>query len=133
MLRNFLHSKIHRATVTEANVNYVGSLSIDEELMELAGIEVNEVVHLANVTTGERLTTYAIPAPRGSRILGANGAAAHKMQVGDIIIVFTFSMLTDAERLTHAPRLLFVDADNNPVANEQEERHGELSEALLLG
>ena len=132
MLRNFLHSKIHRATVTEANLNYVGSLSIDAELMELAEIEENEIVHLANVTSGARLTTYAIRAPRGSRIIGANGAAAHHMRVGDTIIIFSFAMLTDQERLEHTPKLVFVDEANNPVHLADAEHHGEFADAYLL-
>ena len=115
MLRNFLRCKIHGATVTEANLDYVGSLAIDEDLMSLAGIEENEVVQVANITNGERLTTYAIKAPAGSRAFGANGAAAHKIRKGDRIIVFAFALCTEAEIETHQPKLVFVDDDNKPV------------------
>lgn len=115
MLRNFLRCKIHGATVTEANLDYVGSLAIDEDLMSLAGIEENEVVQVANITNGERLTTYAIKAPAGSRAFGANGAAAHKIRKGDRIIVFAFALCTEAEIETHQPKLVFVDEDNKPV------------------
>lgn len=115
MLRNFLRCKIHGATVTEANLDYVGSLAIDEDLMTLAGIEENEVVQVANITNGERLTTYAIKAPAGSRAFGANGAAAHKIRKGDRIIVFAFALCTEAEIETHQPKLVFVDEDNKPV------------------
>lgn len=101
--------------VTEANLDYVGSLAIDEDLMSLAGIEENEVVQVANITNGERLTTYAIKAPAGSRAFGANGAAAHKIRKGDRIIVFAFALCTEAEIETHQPKLVFVDEDNKPV------------------
>ena len=126
MLRNFLRLKLHGVHVTEANLHYVGSLSIDVELMELAGIAANEVVHIANVTNGERLTTYAIEAPRGSRVIGANGAAAHKVRVGDTLIVFAFAMLDEAEVLAHQPRLVFADEGNNPFRLADAEQHGEL-------
>ena len=125
MLRNFLRSKLHGVRVTEANLHYVGSLSIDEELMELAGIVENEVVHIANVTNGERLTTYAIRAPRGSRTIGANGAAAHKVRVGDTLIVFAFAMLTEDEMAAHVPRLIFADAENHPFRLADGEKHGD--------
>lgn len=117
MMRNFLRAKIHAATVTEANLHYVGSLSIDEELMEQVGIEVNEVVHLANVSNGERLTTYAIAAPRGSRTFCANGAAAHLVRPGDRIIIFAFGWYTEQELATHTPKLLFLDDKNEPTAD----------------
>lgn len=115
MLRNFLRCKIHGATVTEANLDYIGSLAIDEDLMRLTGIEENEVVQVANITNGERLTTYAIKAPAGSRTFGANGAAAHKIRKGDRIIVFAFALCTEAEIETHQPKLVFVDEANQPV------------------
>ena len=127
MLRNFLRSKLHGVHVTEANLHYVGSLSIDIELMELAGIAANEIVHIANVTNGERLTTYAIEAPRGSRVIGANGAAAHKVRLGDTLIVFAFAMLNEAEVLTHRPRLVFADEGNHPFRLADTEQHGELA------
>lgn len=115
MLRNFLRAKIHGATVTEANLDYIGSLAIDEEIMRRAGIEENEVVQVANMTNGERLTTYAIRAPAGSRAFGANGAAAHKIRKGDRIIVFAFGLLTEEEAETHEPTLVFVNEANDPV------------------
>ena len=129
MLRNFLRSKIHGVRVTEANLRYVGSLSIDGELLELASIEENEVVHLANLTNGERLTTYAIRAPRGSRTISANGAAAHKVRVGDQIIIFSFALLNEEERLLFTPKLVFVDEANNPIPARSTEQHGELTGA----
>lgn len=125
MLRTFLRSKIHRATVTEADLNYVGSLAIDEELMRLSGIEENEVVQIANITNGERLITYAIRAPEGSRTICANGAAAHKVRAGDLIIIFAFAMCTDEEARSLSPRLVFVDAANNPVVGPPSEVYAE--------
>ncbi|HEV2419095.1 MAG TPA: aspartate 1-decarboxylase [Terriglobia bacterium] len=125
MLRNFLRCKIHGATVTEANVDYIGSLAIDEEIMRLAGIEENEVVQVANLTNGERLTTYAIRAPAGSRAFGANGAAAHKIRRGDRIIVFAFAMYAEDEIEAHKPNLVFVDEANNPVAGPARETFAE--------
>jgi aspartate 1-decarboxylase len=126
MLRNFLRSKIHGATVTEANLNYLGSLSIDEDLMELAGLAENEVVHIANVTNGARLTTYAIAAPRGSRVFCANGAAAHLVHAGDRIIIFAFGWLTEDEGRSHKPRLVFLDQKNDPMAARTREEHAAL-------
>ncbi len=125
MLRNYLRSKIHGANVTEANLNYIGSLSIDEDLMDLAGISSNEVVHIANASNGERLTTYAIPAPRGSRVFCANGAAAHRIAVGDRIIIFAFGWLTEQEAVDFKPTLVFVDGANQPVAAPVKEVHAQ--------
>jgi aspartate 1-decarboxylase len=125
MLRNFLRSKIHRATVTEANVDYIGSLAIDEELMELAGIGENEIVHLGNLSNGERLTTYAIKAPRGGRTICVNGAAALRMSVGDQIIIFAFGWYNEQEAKEHHPQLVFVDAKNNPILGATSESHAQ--------
>jgi aspartate 1-decarboxylase len=123
VLREFLRCKIHRASVTEADIEYIGSLAMDEDLMNLAGLEENEVVHIANLTNGERLTTYAIRAPRGSRTICANGAAAHKVRVGDKIIIFGFAMCTEDEIRRLEPRLVFVDESNNPVTGPHKEAY----------
>ena len=123
MLRDFLRCKLHRVTVTQADINYIGSLAIDEDLMDLAGLEENEVVHIANLTNGERLTTYAIRAPRGSRTICSNGAAAHKVRVGDKIIIFGFAMCTEQEIRELEPKLVFVDEDNNPVPGPRQETY----------
>lgn len=131
MLRTFLHSKIHRATVTEADLDYLGSLSIDLELLALAGLEENEVIHVANLTNGERLTTYAIGAPHGSRTFAANGAAAHKIRVGDRIIIFGFAQCTPEEFRSLQPTLLFLDDHNDPVPGPARESHTEVIPAPL--
>jgi aspartate 1-decarboxylase len=125
MLRQFLRCKIHRATVTEADIDYVGSLAIDDELMRLSGLEENEVVQVANIINGERLVTYAIRAPFGSRTICANGAAAHKIRVGDQVIIFGFAMCTETEIATLVPRIVFVDELNNPVSGPAREAYAE--------
>jgi len=110
-----LKSKIHRATVTQADVQYEGSLSIDRELMRLADIVPFEEIHVWNVTNGERLTTYAIEAPEGSGMICANGAAAHLVRVGDVIIIASFAHMQHVAA-DYEPTALFVDARNRPVA-----------------
>lgn len=127
MLRTFLRSKIHGATVTDANVEYVGSLSIDEELMELAGLAEYEEVGIADLVNGERLTTYVIRAERGSRIIGVNGAAALKVFKGHKIIIFNYALLSEEEVPDHVPRLVFVDDENNPRPASVLERHAEIA------
>lgn len=123
MLVSLLKCKIHRATVTEADIDYVGSLSIDEELMELAGLLEYEKIMIADVTNGERLYTYVIKAPRESRVIGVNGAAAHKIRVGDQIIIFSFGHYGQDELESYFPRLVFVDRLNNPIPGPSVERH----------
>ena len=110
-MRTFLRSKIHRATVTEANLDYVGSVTIDSELMKLADIEEWEKVLIANVTSGTRLETYAISGPAGSGAIEINGAAAHLMSKGDHVILMTFET---AEKPSD-PRCILVDDENQFV------------------
>jgi aspartate 1-decarboxylase len=112
--------------VTEAVVDYIGSLSIDEELMELAGLEEYEKIAVADLVNGERLTTYVIRAERGSRTIGVNGAAALKIRQGHKIIIFNYAQLTEDEVLTHQPRLVFVDGMNNPVPGPVREKHAQV-------
>ena len=113
MLRMF-KSKIHRATVTQADLDYEGSVSIDEDLLELANILPHESVDIWNVTRGTRLTTYALKAERGRREICINGAAAHLMKPGDLVIIATFCQLEESEAKTFEPTVLLVDAQNNP-------------------
>jgi aspartate 1-decarboxylase len=126
MLRSLLRSKIHRATVTEADVNYIGSLSIDEELAEEAGLQEYEEVMIADLDSGERLWTYVILADRGSRTIGMNGAAAIKISKGHKIIIFAFALYDEEETLNHKPRLVFVDGDNNPMPGPVSEKHAQI-------
>jgi aspartate 1-decarboxylase len=112
MLLTFLSGKIHRATVTEACVDYEGSISIDENLLRGAGIRPYERVEVYNVTTGARFATYAIVGPAGSGMIGVNGAAAHLAARGDLVIIAAYAQLTPEEADRHQPRLVFVDAAN---------------------
>ena len=121
MLLSFLSAKIHRATVTEACVDYEGSISIDEHLLKAAGIRPYERVEVYNITTGSRFATYAILAPAGSGTIGVNGAAAHLAHRGDLVIIAAYAQLTPEEADVHQPRLVFVDAANRI----REQRHVE--------
>ena len=112
MLREFLHSKIHRATVTDANLNYVGSITVDEEFLEKANILEWEKVEILNINNGERFQTYALKGKRGSKVFCLNGAAARKAQKGDKIIIVTYAQLTEAEIKTHKPTIVQVGENN---------------------
>ncbi len=108
-----LKSKIHRATVTDANVNYEGSVAIDESLMEAAGIYPFEQVHIYNINNGNRLTTYAIKAERGTGTISINGAAARLAEKGDLVIIASYSALEESEAVSHVPVLVYVDIVNS--------------------
>ena len=112
MRRRMFGSKIHRATVTVADVDYEGSVTIDQDLLDAAGILEWEEVHIWDVTNGNRLATYAISGPRGSGVIGINGAAAHLVHPGDVVILATFVELSDAEAREHQPTAVFVDEQN---------------------
>jgi aspartate 1-decarboxylase len=99
MIREFMHAKLHRVTVTRADVNYVGSVSIDVDLMEAVGILPNEKVQIVNLNNGERFETYAIEAPRGSRVIGMNGGCAHLAKVGDICLIIAYAQLSPGESI----------------------------------
>lgn len=116
MLRTLLSSKIHRATVTQADLHYVGSLTIDADLMRAAGIVEGEQVQVVDITTGARLSTYAITGAAGSGVIGINGAAAHLVHPGDLVIIMTFGHFTTEELKLHRPTVVHVDADNRPIA-----------------
>jgi aspartate 1-decarboxylase len=112
MQRFMLKSKIHRATVTDANLHYEGSISIDEQLMEAADIFPYEKVDIYNVSNGERFSTYIIPGPRDSGTFCLNGAAARKVSRGDLIIIASYVMVNDADAAHWTPKFIFVDANN---------------------
>jgi aspartate 1-decarboxylase len=122
MLRHFLLGKVHRATVTRADLNYVGSITIDSDLMEAAGFLENERIDIYDVTNGARLSTYVIPGKRGSGEVGINGAAAHLVQRGDLVILASYGYLSAEEAAKHRPRVVHVDAHNRVVALAREER-----------
>jgi aspartate 1-decarboxylase len=107
-----LKAKIHRATVTQSHLNYVGSITIDLDLMEAAGIRRHEKIDLVNVTNGARLSTYVIDGPRGSGIIGVNGPSARQAQVGDIVLIVSYACVTPEEAEKFEPAIVFVDGDN---------------------
>ena len=112
MLRTMMKSKIHRATVTQADLEYEGSIAIDRNLMEASGILPHEQVDVLNITTGARFTTYAIEAPRGSRVIGVNGAAARLVQKGDKVIVVTYCQVDASEARNYTPTVVLLDEGN---------------------
>ena len=112
MYRTMLKSKIHRAIVTQADLHYVGSVTIDSDLMEAADLLPGEQVAIVDVTNGARLETYVIAGEPGSGIIGINGAAAHLIHTGDLVIIISYVGLPDAEARRFEPRVVFVDADN---------------------
>lgn len=116
MLRTMLLSKIHRATVTQADLDYVGSITVDSDLLDAAGLLEGEQVHVVDVTNGARLTTYTIAGPAGSGVIGINGAAAHLVHPGDVVILIAYAMVDAVEALTWRPRVVHVDAVNRIVA-----------------
>ena len=113
-MRTMLKSKIHRARVTEANLEYEGSITIDSRLMEAADILPYEQVHVLDINNGARLETYALPAEPGSGVICINGAAARLVAKGDLVIILTYDTIADEEAGTFKPRLVFVDARNRP-------------------
>ncbi|GAA1780690.1 MAG: aspartate 1-decarboxylase [Actinobacteria bacterium] len=115
MLRNMLHCKIHRATVTQAELHYVGSLTIDRDLMDAAGLLPGQQVDVVDVDNGHRLTTYAIEGERGSGTVCINGAAARLISPGDLVIIIAYALMTDEEATTFEPQVVFVDRRNRIV------------------
>ena len=114
MLRTLLSGKIHRATVTDADLHYEGSFTLDEDLLDAAGILPHERIEIYNVTRGTRFATYAIPGERGRGEVCANGAAAHRAVTGDLVIVAAYAQFTDEEARRHRPKVVLVDARNRP-------------------
>jgi aspartate 1-decarboxylase len=112
MILTMLKAKIHRATVTQCDLNYEGSITIDRGLLEASGILVNEQVDVLNINNGERFTTYAIEGAAGSGIIGINGAAARKAQAGDLVIIVAYAGMDEAAARAHKPRVLHMDAAN---------------------
>ncbi|MBW9209487.1 aspartate 1-decarboxylase [Mumia sp. zg.B53] len=112
MLRTMMKSKIHRATVTQADLHYVGSVTVDADLLEASDILPGELVHIVDIDNGARLETYTIAGERGSGVIGINGAAARLVHPGDLVILIAYAQVTDAEARELAPRVVFVDTDN---------------------
>ncbi len=107
-----LKSKIHRATITHADLNYVGSLTIDEDLMDAANLIENEKIHIYNINNGERLETYVIKGERGSGVISLNGAAARKAMIGDLVIVVSYAMMPFEEAKSFEPVIILPDGNN---------------------
>ncbi|WP_159942465.1 MULTISPECIES: aspartate 1-decarboxylase [unclassified Nocardiopsis] len=116
MLRTLINGKIHRATVTQADLHYVGSVTIDADLMDAADIVDGEQVHIVDIDNGARLVTYAITGERGTGVIGINGAAARLVSPGDLVIIISYAQLTEAERAEHVQHIVHVDRDNRIVA-----------------
>ncbi|MEU3188705.1 aspartate 1-decarboxylase [Streptomyces sp. NPDC006923] len=116
MLRTMLKSKIHRATVTGADLHYVGSVTVDADLMEAADLLPGELVHIVDIDNGARLETYVIEGGRGSGVIGINGAAAHLVHPGDLVILISYAQVDDAEARALTPKVVHVGAENRVVA-----------------
>ena len=115
MMRTMMKSKIHRATVTQADLDYVGSVTLDAALMEAADLLEGEQVAIVDITNGARIETYVIPGPRGSGVIGINGAAAHLVHPNDLVIIMSYAILDDAEARTLKPLVVHVDGQNRVV------------------
>jgi aspartate 1-decarboxylase len=115
MFIEILKSKIHKATVTGANLHYIGSIAIDEDLIDAAGLLENEKVHVMNLSNGERIETYVIKGARGSGEICLNGAAARKFFIGDIIIIMSFAFMKPDEAKTYKPTVIFPDTNTNKL------------------
>jgi aspartate 1-decarboxylase len=123
MFRTMLKSKIHRATVTEANLNYVGSITIDQDLLDLVDMLPNEKVQIVNNNNGARFETYIIPGPRGTGVICLNGAAARLVHPGDTVIILSYVMMSDEDARKHIPQIAIMGENNQVVSVLKEEIH----------
>jgi aspartate 1-decarboxylase len=133
MLRTMLKSKIHRATVTQADLHYVGSVTVDPILLEAADLLPGEQVAIVDVTNGARLETYVIEGERGSGVIGINGAAAHLVHPGDLVILISYGLMETAEAAGYQPKVIFVDADNKIAHEGGDAAHAPADSGLLSG
>ena len=133
MFRTMMKSKIHRATVTQADLHYVGSVTVDEDLLDAADLLAGELVHIVDVTNGARLETYTIAGERGSGVIGINGAAAHLVHPGDLVILIAYGQLDEKELGSYAPRVVFVDAANRVVELGSDPAHAPEDSGLRSG
>ncbi len=133
MYRTMLKSKIHRATVTQADLHYVGSVTVDRTLMEAADLLPGEQVCIVDITNGARLETYVIAGEPDSGVLGINGAAAHLVHPGDLVIVLTYGQMETAEATTYRPRIVFVDGENRIVESGGDPAHAPEGSGLVSG
>lgn len=126
MYLNMLKSKIHRATVVQSELDYVGSITVDEALMEASGIYEYEKVQIADVDNGNRFETYVIAGERGSGMICLNGAAAHMVNIGDKVIIMSYAQMSTEEIKDNPPKVVFVDDDNQITRVTNYEKHGKL-------
>ena len=133
MLRTMMKSKIHRATVTQADLHYVGSVTVDEDLLDAADLLAGELVHIVDITNGARLETYTIAGERGSGVIGINGAAARLVHPGDLVILIGYGQMTTEEAKAYQPSVVFVDADNGIMGTSADPADPFGDEALLRG
>lgn len=115
MLRTMMKSKIHRATVTQADLHYVGSVTVDQDLLDAANLLPGELVHIVDIDNGDRLETYTIAGERGSGVIGINGAAARLVHPGDLVILIGYGQMEDAEAREFEPSVVFVDSENRII------------------
>lgn len=123
MILTLLKAKLHRATVTRADLDYEGSITIDSALMEAANLLPHEQVDVLDITNGARLTTYVIPGPRNSGEIGINGAAAHLVKPGDLVIIAAYGWMKEKQAKKHQPHIVLVDEQNRPLKVAKEERN----------
>ncbi|GEL25790.1 aspartate 1-decarboxylase [Pseudonocardia sulfidoxydans NBRC 16205] len=133
MFRTMMKSKIHRATVTQADLHYVGSVTVDLDLMEAADLLEGEQVAIVDITNGARLETYVIPGERGSGVIGINGAAAHLVHPGDLVILISYGQFDEVELAAYDPRVVFVDADNRVAEVGDDPGHAPVGSGLTSG
>ena len=133
MLRTMLKSKIHRATVTQADLHYVGSVTVDEDLLDAADLLPGELVHIVDINNGARLETYTIAGPRGSGVIGINGAAARLVHPGDLVILIAYGQMDTAEAKGYVPSVVFVDADNKVTGLGTDAAEAPAGSGLLRG
>lgn len=126
MTYTMMHGKIHRATVTEANLEYMGSITIDQDLMDAAGILPGERVQICNNNNGARLETYTIPGKRGSGVICLNGAAARCTAIGDIVIIIAYAQMDEKEARSFVPKVVMVDEHNRPLKTRGAEKEQEI-------
>lgn len=130
MLVNMLKGKIHRATVVQAELDYVGSITVDEDLLDASGIHEYELVQIVDINNGNRFETYTIAGERGSGMICLNGAAARQVQVNDKIIIMCYAQMDEEEVKTHSPKVVFVDDENKIVRTSRYEKHGLLKDMI---
>lgn len=130
MLVNMLKGKIHRATVVQAELDYVGSITVDEDLLDASGIHEYELVQIVDINNGNRFETYTIAGERGSGMICLNGAAARQVQVNDKIIIMCYAQMDEEEVKTHSPKVVFVDGENKIVRTTRYEKHGLLKDMI---